>query len=304
LKTTFGLVPLEGLRPVEPRHLDTLGPLARDIAGAVEGMELLQNGFAAKYAAAVAAHPAAQTIKIGRLNLRGTDPNIDRSVDDALTRTGFQVVPLGEAFRAKWEQAHRDGTVMAAAGAWMSDGAYAGKLGVTARTKSILAVGFASYNTQYRPALARRAAWQDTLREVFTKVDFIALPTLQTLPPPLPISLKVDVLKGQADITNFQNALTVDLTNPLQAIAAIPANGLRLLGVDILEADMVNLQNTVAVNFAGNPALAVPIPLHHTHVPVTSLQLVGPPLSEAGLLNAGRLVELAVKKGGKKGGPQ
>ena len=44
---------------------------------------------------------------------------------------------------------------------------------------------------------------------------------------------------------------------------------------------MLNLQNTVAVNFAGNPALALPIPLHDAEVAVTSLQLIGPPLSEA-----------------------
>jgi Asp-tRNA(Asn)/Glu-tRNA(Gln) amidotransferase A subunit family amidase len=53
----------------------------------------------------------------------------------------------------------------------------------------------------------------------------------------------------------------------------------------------LDLQNTVAVNFAGNPALAIPIPLNDKTVPVTSLQLVGPWLSEAELLNAGRLIE-------------
>ena len=54
---------------------------------------------------------------------------------------------------------------------------------------------------------------------------------------------------------------------------------------------MLNLQNTVAVNFAGNPALAIPVPLKLESVPVTSLQLIGPPKSEAELLNAGRLIE-------------
>jgi amidase len=54
------------------------------------------------------------------------------------------------------------------------------------------------------------------------------------------------------------------------------------------------MQNTVAVSFAGNPALAMPIPLRHSAVHAT-LQLVGPPRSEAELLNAGRLVEAAVK---------
>ena len=55
---------------------------------------------------------------------------------------------------------------------------------------------------------------------------------------------------------------------------------------------MLNLQNTVAVNCAGNPALAIPIPVNDKTIPVTSLQLIGPRLSEAGLLNAGRLIEL------------
>ena len=50
---------------------------------------------------------------------------------------------------------------------------------------------------------------------------------------------------------------------------------------------MLNLQNTVAVNFAGTPALALPIPLHGAKVAVTSLQLIGPWLGEAQLLNAG-----------------
>ena len=67
--------------------------------------------------------------------------------------------------------------------------------------------------------------------------------------------------------------------------------GLQLLGIDLLEAQLLNLQNTAAVNFAGNPALAIPIPVHHGSTPVTSLQLVGPRLSEAELLNAGRLIE-------------
>jgi Asp-tRNA(Asn)/Glu-tRNA(Gln) amidotransferase A subunit family amidase len=71
---------------------------------------------------------------------------------------------------------------------------------------------------------------------------------------------------------------------------------------------MLQLQNTVAVNFAGNPALAVPVPLRggkgaktlsgakSAKIPLTSLQLIGPRLAEADLLNAGRLVENAVNR--------
>ena len=96
LKTTHGLVPIEGVFPIEPEHLDTVGPMGKDIAHTVQGMDLLQNGFAALYAAAVAAKPSAQEIRIGRLTLTGTDPKIDQAVDEALAKTGFQVVPLDD----------------------------------------------------------------------------------------------------------------------------------------------------------------------------------------------------------------
>jgi amidase len=72
----------------------------------------------------------------------------------------------------------------------------------------------------------------------------------------------------------------------------IPPN----LKIGILEAVVLDRQNTVAVNFAGNPAVALPIPLQDADVAVTSLQLIGPRLAEAELLNAGRLVEAAVKQ--------
>ena len=256
LKTTYGLIPIEGVYPVEPEHLDTVGPMGKDIAHTVQGMELLQDGFAAKYAAAKAAKPTARSIRVGRLKLKGTDPKIDQAIDDALAKAGFQVVPLDDSLREKWDQAKKDGTTVAAAGAWITDKRFRYALGVTARTVVVIRLGEITYNTGYRSALARRSAWRRTLSNVFEKVDFIALPTLQKTPPGLP------------------------LLN---------------LRIGILEAQLLSLQNTVAVNFAGNPALAIPLPLHDAKIPVTSLQLVGPRLAEADLLNAGRLVEDAVK---------
>jgi amidase len=254
LKTTFGLIPIEGCYPVE-EHLDTVGPMGKDIAHTVQGMELLQDGFGAKYAAAKAAKPTARSIRVGRLKLKGTDRKIDQAIDDALAKTGFQAVELDESLSEQFEQAKKDGTTVASAGAWISDGRF--QIAVTARTQSVLRLGQINYTTSYRGALARRGAWQRTLLTVFEKVDFIALPTLQKNPPELP------------------------LLN---------------LRIGIREAQVLQLQNTVAVNFAGNPALAVPVPLSGAKVSFTSLQLIGPPLAEAGLLNAGRLVEDAVKK--------
>src|ERR1700736_419715 len=248
LKTTFGLVSLKGVLPIEPNHLDTVGPMAKDVDQVVQGMDLLQSGFAARYRRAVAAKPLAKNIRIGRLYLSGTDPKIDKAVDDALAQGHFQVIALDNAFTAKWEQAKKDGDTVAAAGAWINYKKYFGKLGVSAKTEAIIALGEFEYTTNYRNALQRQAEWQYALSQVFKKVDFIALPTLQTLPPTIP-----------------------------------------LIGrIAFLEARVLGLQNTVAVNFAGNPAVAIPIPVNDVSVPVTSLQLVGPRLSEAELLNAGR----------------
>ena len=253
LKTTFGLVSLRGVFPVEPQHMDTIGPLGKDVAHTVEGMDLLQAGFAHKYTAAVAEKPSAKNITIGRLYLDGTDPKIDRAIDETLAQAGFAVVKLDTDFKARWKQADQDGTTVAAAGAWISDGKYATKLGVATRTKSVIALGKIEYNTTYHAALQRQAAWKRALRRVFQKVDFVALPTLQRLPPKVPF----------------------------------------FLGTPLFETEILVLQNTAGVNFAGNPALAIPVPVHDKRVPLTSLQLVGPSLSEAELLNAGRLIEAA-----------
>ena len=256
LKTTFGLVSIKGLHPVEPKHLDTVGPVGKNIARTVQGMELLQGGFGSLYASATAAHPSGSSIRIGRLTVPGTDPKIDEALDEALAATGFQVVRLDDNFRAKWEQARKDGNTVAAGGIWISDKKYRFKWGVTTRTKTVILAGQIAYNTSYKKALSRQKAWQRTLRKVFAKVDFIALPTLQSTPP----------------------LITPDF------------------GIGLFEAVVLGKQNTVPANFGGIPALAMPVPLKNSNVPVTSLQLMGPPRSEAELLNAGRLVEAAVKR--------
>jgi amidase len=250
LKTTFGLISTKGLFPVEA-HLDTVGPIGKDVDHVVQGMDLLQNGFAARYQRAVAAKPTARKIRIGRLYLSGTDPKIEEAVDKTLAQGQFEITTLDQGFKAKWDQAKKDGNTVAAAGAWLSDREYLLKSGVRARTIAVIVLGRVLYPAQYRQALQRRAQWQHALNQIFKKVDFIALPTLQSLPPTIP---------------------------PVGRIA-------------VLEARALILQNTTAVNYAGNPALAIPIPVNDKTIPVTSLQLVGPRMSEAALLNVGRLIE-------------
>jgi len=194
------------------------------------------------------------------LYVEGTDPKIDHAIDSALARAHFTVVPLGKNFKASWVQAEKDATIVAEAGAWISDGKYLSKPDVGGKVKAGIALGEVEYRTNYQKALSRQAAWRRALGQVFARVDLIALPTLQKLPP------------------------------------RVPAVG----GTPIFEALDLGLQNTAAVNFAGNPALAMPVPVADKDIPVTSLQLIGPHLSEARLLSAGRVIETAVRPTEKK----
>lgn len=251
LKTTHGLIPLKGVHPISPMHLDTVGPMARDVEHLVKGMDLLKPGFSAQYRKAVAARPAAKSIRVGRLYLPGTDPEIDRAVDEALAQAGFQVVPLGKRLVEQWDEAKKHGRTIALAEGWFWLRGYLSKKGVSAPTKATILLGEVEYKTGYDQALAGRKAWQRTLRRVFRRVDFIALPTMQSLPPRVP----------------FWGRLA------------------------LFDAAVFNIQNTAAVNVAGNPAIAIPIPVKDKRVPLTSLQLIGPNLSEARLVNAARIME-------------
>lgn len=86
LKTTHGRISLDGVWPLAP-SLDTVGPMARDVAGVTTGMALLEPGFR------IAAAPATQ---IGRIRPDGfdVDPVIDAAIDAALAATGLQVTEV------------------------------------------------------------------------------------------------------------------------------------------------------------------------------------------------------------------
>lgn len=103
----------------------------------------------------------------------------------------------------------------------------------------------------YDAAVKRQATWKTSVARVLQRVDFIATPTLRILPPRLPMWWTSHSL---------------------------------------FELYVLNSQNTMAVNLSGNPALALPVEIPGSKIP-TSLQLVGPPKSEAALLNVGRLLQ-------------
>jgi amidase len=82
LKTTRGRVSSAGVFPLAP-ELDTVGPLARDVAGLVVAMGLLEPGF-------VPRAPEHRRPRVARLRVDvPIDPAIDQAVDDAVSRAGW-----------------------------------------------------------------------------------------------------------------------------------------------------------------------------------------------------------------------
>lgn len=256
LKTTVGLISLKGVVRISAYALDTVGPMAKDIPHLIEGMDLLQEGFATHYSKVAASIPSGRALRVGRLYVAGTDPAVDQAVDNALAAAGFQIVRLDDQFVKEWDQATEDGTKVAAASGWLTDGWYLDKTGINGITKNAIRLGKLNFNNGFDEALARRAGWKRTLRKTFESVDLIATPTLLSSPP------RISFMGRSA----------------------------------LLELRVLKIQNTVAVNYAGNPAIAMPIPANIPRAPLSSLQLIAPPRHEAELIRAGQIVESKVWK--------
>jgi amidase len=238
LKTTHGRVSLDRVWPLAP-SLDTVGPMARTVAGVVAGMTLLEPGFR------VAASAAA---RIGRIRPAGfeVDPRIDAAVDDALARSGLEIA---EVQLPGWLAA-RDtcGVILDAEAAesnrvLLDDPARRALIGpnVLARLTSAATVP----PEQVRRARAEQPGWVRALTDALTAAGgLLALPTVPFYPPPL-------TAPPGLHFTAFTNA----------------------------------------VNLAGFPALAVPVP--SAHALPASLQLIGPPGGEELLLATGAIIESA-----------
>lgn len=82
LKTTTGRIPTYGVFEFS-RTLDTVGPLAPDVAGLALGMRLMEPAFA------VATAPS--SLSVARLRFPGTEPAVDEAVDAALAAAGLDV---------------------------------------------------------------------------------------------------------------------------------------------------------------------------------------------------------------------
>jgi amidase len=171
LKTTWGRVPLEGVWPLSP-SFDTVGPMARDVAGLVTGMELLEPGFTVADLGEVT---------VARLPVEA-DPLITAAIDDALRRVEWE---WSELPLPGWDDALTGAGLLLVVEAWQSNRALLAEDpdGIGADVRGRLEIGGACDDAVVRAAWETQREWQATLERVFTRVDFLVTPTLTILPP-------------------------------------------------------------------------------------------------------------------------
>ncbi len=173
LKTTWGRVPLDDVWPLSP-SFDTVGPMARDVAGLVVGMELLEPGFT-----------VAETtgVTIGRLR-PPADPLIDAAVDKALRDAEWPVLDLDVP---EWDQATGDAGLLLMVEAWESNKALVARDpgGIGDLVRERLALGGSFDAATIAAAWVGQRAWKATLEGLFARVDFLVTPTLTIFPPRL-----------------------------------------------------------------------------------------------------------------------
>lgn len=233
LKTTWGRVPLTGVWPLAP-SLDTVGPMARDVAGLVAGMALLEPGFAVSA-------PSPRTV--GRLAI-DADPAVDAAVDAALASVGWEIVPIT---LNRLDAAQAAALALLEAEAWASNRvlAEAAPDRIGASVLARLRAGGEISPAALDAAREEAARWRTTLSSLWDRVELLALPTLLGFPPALSDARDMARIRGL----------------------------------------------TAAVNQAGVPALALPVPAPGK-LPA-SVQLIGPAGSEERLLAAGAVFEPA-----------
>jgi amidase len=178
LKTTHGRVSLEGVWPLAP-SLDTVGPMARDVAGVRAGMLLLEPGFSDDVPPAV---------RVGRLRppWPQVDPRIDAAVDQALARSGLEVL---DAPLDGWRDALRAGGAILDYEAAQCNSS----LRCDERARGLMSaevLGRLDEAAKVTPEQARhgrefQARWREVVAALLGRVQLLALPVTAFFPPSL-----------------------------------------------------------------------------------------------------------------------
>jgi amidase len=174
LKTTLGRISTKGVWPLS-ESLDTIGPIARDMAGVVDGMRLLEPTFQVPVTT-----PAATSI--GRFRAPDVDPALDKAIDDLLREVGFDVVDLD---LPGWTGAGMPFATLILTEAWANDREVYDRAPdrISDEIRARLESGRDWNPASVEPAKKAQQAWRDEVAAMFQRVQLIAMPTLAGQPP-------------------------------------------------------------------------------------------------------------------------
>ncbi len=220
LKTTWGRISLDGVGALAPT-LDTVGPLALDMAGVVAGMRLLEPGFG----------PAGTVTAVGRVRRPGADPALEQLVDRVLADWEVDVVDVE---LPGWVMADHAFEVLIGLEAYTADRHLLERSPdrVGALVSRRVLDGAALGSGDRGKALRARLAWQHELDRVFDRVQVLALPTLGVAVPEVDDGTSRPPLNQLTRTVNLAGtpALALPLGGPGESLQLVgPWNGEELL---------------------------------------------------------------------------
>jgi amidase len=212
LKTTWGRVPTSGVWPLAP-SLDTVGPLARTVAGVVAAMGMIAPDW----------RPVPQAARVvGRLRLDNVDRDAEDTIDTALNAAGFTV---REVRLPGWDTTSEAFHAIILGELWREHGDLMDN-GVSGTANQALRNGRDISDRRLDDARAACRRWRAEVEAVLAQVDVVAMPTLAAPPPLLTnVDFKVTRLTRPINLAGLP-AIAMPVHSPGRAV---PVN-LQLFG--------------------------------------------------------------------------
>jgi amidase len=216
LKTTFGRISTEGVRPLAP-SLDTVGPMATTVAGVIAGMALLERGFV----------PAAPTTSVGRFRLPGAHPDVETAIDRLLAAAELGVDGCD---LPGWEAAADAGTKVLFGEAARIHAALlrsdADQLGD--ETRGRLETGSSITDEELDRARRHAVPWREELDAALARAPVIATAGIMDEPPPLSDPTRLDTRAPNVAVNLAGNpAIVVPVPRPGHLPTAVQLIGRR-----------------------------------------------------------------------------
>ncbi|MGH9303454.1 MAG: amidase [Acidimicrobiales bacterium] len=228
LKTTWGRISLDGVWPLAP-SFDTIGPMARDVAGAGAGLDLLEGR--ATSLSSFESEASRLPARVGRVRLGGAveiDPVIETAIDDA-TKAASELSSLqvGEVAIGSWMAACKAHSCLLDSEAWASDASLLETEGVGDEVRARLEGASRRTPADVEAARLVRLSFSEEVCTLLERYEALVLPVLPWRPPrPEQWRAGFNVLAAPI---NFLGLPALALPVPVRP-ADRPPTGLQLVG--------------------------------------------------------------------------